>query len=40
MQDGKRTDGTEKGRVTPVISGHSSHRQSLEKPHLSRAASL
>ena len=39
-KDGKKTDWTAKGRVTPVIPGHSSHRQSLEKLRLNRAASL
>ena len=40
IQDGKRTDGTEKGRETPVTSGHSIHRQSPNKSSVSRGASL
>ena len=38
-RDGKRTDGTEKGRETPVTSGHSRHQESPRKSALTRDAS-
>jgi hypothetical protein len=39
IQDGKRTDGTEKGRETPVTSGHSRHQESPRKSALTRDVS-
>ena len=39
-QDGKRTGRTGKGRVTPVIPGHSRSTTVTRKPGLSRAGSL
>ena len=40
LQDGIRTDGTERGRRTPVTNGHSRSTTVTRKPGLTRGATL
>jgi hypothetical protein len=40
LQDGNRTDGTGKGRETPVTNGHSRSTTVTRKPGLTRGATL